>query len=396
MGTNNYHLYQKERSQNYNYIDRVVKSYLEQGGGLFHIYPMKAIVDNNGKEHEIGSSGFYVTDAVFNENSKRKYSRETFDLWGVTMMNTPTFSFNFDGLSLLDGDQKEISFHYNSMVAQLGRKILVGDVIEWSWLRDLDILGYDEAANKFYQVTSSERDEKGWAANYKYHLWKVKCKPITNSPEFEDLFNHDKENDFYEDVNSPNGGGGLDPNNTAEENELNINDQVLEEAELNGPSFRLHDEHHIYLDENNCLYDTHGRFIPQGIDGIPNINNCVDIPFGKFFPDSSTVKDGDYFLRVDINPPRLFKRFTNETTKEGGWRMVEYDNRTAWRGVPNILLSHINNDSKIKFENGEIQNSRQNIKDLVKARVKKEHNKPRPWNEIIKNTCPDMDVPTGI
>ena len=169
MGTNNYHLYQKERSQNYNYIDRVVKNYLEQGGGLFHIYPMKSIIDNNGGEHEIGTSGFYVTDAVFNENSKRKYSRETFDLWGVTMMNTPTFSFNFDGLSLLDGDQKEISFHYNSMVAQLGRKILVGDVIEWSWLRDLDILGYDEAANKFYQVTSSERDEKGWAVS-KYRI----------------------------------------------------------------------------------------------------------------------------------------------------------------------------------------------------------------------------------
>lgn len=394
MGTNNYHLYQKERSQNYNYIDRVVKSYLEQGGGLFHIYPMKAIVDNNGKEHEIGSSGFYVTDAVFNENSKRKYSKETFDLWGVTMMNTPTFSFNFDGLSLLDGDQKEISFHYNSMVAQLGRKILVGDVIEWSWLRDLDILGYDEAANKFYQVTSSERDEKGWAANYKYHLWKVKCKPITNSPEFEDLFNHDKENDFYEDVNSPNGGGGLDPNNTAEENELNINDQVLEEAELNGPSFRLHDEHHIYLDENNCLYDTHGRFIPQGIDGIPNIDNCVDIPFGKFFPDSSTVKDGDYFLRVDINPPRLFKRFTNETTKEGGWRMVEYDNREKWTGVPVILRNVINNDTTVKFEDGEIQPARQNIKDLVKARVKKEHNKPRPWKDI---TIIEPDkTPTGI
>lgn len=393
MGTNNYHLYQKERSQNYNYIDRVVKSYLEQGGGMFHIYPMKAIVDNDGNEHEIGTTGFYVSDAVFNENSKRKYSRETFDLWGVTMMNTPTFSFNFDGLSLLDGDVKEISFHYNSMVAQLGRKILVGDVIEWTWLRDLDILGYDQAANKFYQVTSSERDEKGWAANYKYHLWKVKCKPITNSPEFEDLFNTGKENDFYEDVNSPNAGGGLDPNNTATDNELAINDQVLEEADLIGPSFRLHDEHHIYLDENNRLYDDTNRFIPQGLDGIPNHLNCVDVPFGEFFPDSSTVKDGDYFLRIDINPPRLFRRFN--TNGRWGWKMVEYDNRTAWRGVPNILLSHINNDKEVTFENGEVQKSRQDVKDLVKARIKKEHNNPRPWDEIILKG-PDMDKPTGI
>ena len=280
------------------------------------------------------------------------------------------------------------------MVAQLGRKILVGDVIEWSWLRDLDILGSDEAANKFYQVTSSERDEKGWAANYKYHLWKVKCKPITNSPEFEDLFNYDKENDFYEDVNSGNGGGGLDPNNTAESSELDINDQVLEEAELKGPSFRLHDEHHIYLDENNRLYDTHGRFIPQGIDGIPNQLNCIDVPFGEFFPDSSTVKDGDYYLRVDMNPPRLFKRFTNEQSKEGGWRMVEYDNREKWTGVPMVLRSVINNDTTVKFEDGEVQPARQNIKDLVKARVKKEHGKPRPWKDI---TIIEPDAtPTGI
>ena len=54
MGTNNYHLYQKERSQNYNYIDRFVKSYMEQGGDLFHIYPITAIVDSNGQSHKIG------------------------------------------------------------------------------------------------------------------------------------------------------------------------------------------------------------------------------------------------------------------------------------------------------------------------------------------------------
>lgn len=392
MGINRYHLYQKERSNNYNYIDRVVKGYLEQGGGLFHIYPMASIVDANGVAHKIGEKGFLVSDPVFNENPKRKYSRETFDLWGVTMMNTPQFSFSFSGLSLLDGDEKEISFHYNSMVAQLGRKLLIGDVIEWTWLRDLDVLGLETGANKFYQVTSSERDEKGWAANYKYHLWKVKVKPITNSPEFADLFNYGKENDFYEDVNSPNGGGGLDPNNTATSNELDIMDKVLEEAEENGPSFRLHDEHHVYLDENNQLY-VENRFIPQGIDGIPNQLECANIEFGEFFP--TDPKNGDYFLRIDYNPPRLFKRIVNEQTNEGKWQLTEYDNREKWTGCPAILRSHINNDLTITAEDGTVLKQRQDIKDLVKARVKKEHNNPRPWKEISK-ICPDMDVPTGV
>lgn len=391
MGINRYHLFQKERSNNYNYIDRVVKSYLEQGGALFHVYPIVSLVGNDGVSHNIGDKGFLVSDPVFNENPKRKYSRETFDLWGVTMMNTPQFSFSFSGLSLLDGDEKEISFHYNSMVAQLGRKLIVGDVIEWTWLRDLDVLGMETGANKFYQVTSSERDEKGWAANYKYHLWKVKVKPITNSPEFSDLFNNGKENDFYEDVNSGNGGGGLDPNNTTTKNELSIMDAVLEEAEALGPSFRLHDEHHVYLDENNEVY-VENRFISQGIDGIPNQLECANIEFGEFFP--SDPKNGDYFLRVDYNPPRLFKRMVSEETNEGRWQLVEFDNREKWTGVPAILRSHINNDKTFKNENGEEVKHQQNIKDLVKARVKKEHNKPRNWKEISK-ICPDMDVPTG-
>lgn len=393
MGTNHYHLYQKERSKNYNFIDRVVKSYLEQGGGLFHIYPMVSVIGSDGIEHKIGESGFLVGDPVFNENPSRKYSRETFDLWGVTQMKTPQFSFSFSGLSLLDGDEKEISFHYNSMVAQLGRKIMVGDVIEWTWVRDLDVLGKETGQNKFYQVTSSERDENGWAANYKYHLWKVKVKPITNSPEFQDLFNTGKENDFYEDVNSPNGGGGLDPNNTTTNNELEIMDKILEEAEELGPSFRLHDEHHVYLDENNQLY-VENRFIPQGIDGIPNQLNAQDIQFGEHFPDEAA--DGEYFLRIDYNPPRLFKRIINEETKEGRWQVTEYDNRTRWTGVPNILLRHINNDMTLTNEAGEVLPQRQNIKDLVKARVKKEHNNPRPWDDIIKKRIPDMDAPTGI
>lgn len=392
MGANNYHLYQKQRSANYNYIDRVVKSYLEQGGGLFHIYPMVSVIGTDGKEHKIGEKGFTIGDPVFNENPRRKYSRETFDLWGVTQMKTPQFSFSFSGLSLLDGDEKEISFHYNSMVAQLGRKIMIGDVIEWTWLRDLDVLGLETAQNKFYQVTSSERDEDGWAANYKYHLWKVKVKPITNTPEFQDLFNYGDENDFYEDVNSPNGGGGLDPNNTTQENELNQNDAVLEEAESLGPSYRLHDEHHIYLDENDQVY-IDNRFIPIDIDGIPNELNANEVQFGEYFPDNP--QQGDYFLRVDYNPPKLFKRFVNESTGEGRWQLMSWDNREKWTGVPAILRAHINNDKTITNMQGETIKQQQNIKDLVKARVKKEHGTNRGWEKISK-ICPDFDVPNGI
>lgn len=384
MSTTGFHLYQKERSQNYNYIDRVVKNFFEMGGALYHVYPLRAIVDNNGVEHEIGKEGLYVTDNVFVENSKRKYARETYDLYGVTQMQQPTWTQIFSGLSDLDGDEKKLWLHYNSMIAQLGRKIIIGDVIEISWQRDLDILGKDYAANKFYQVTSSERDEASWAANYKFHIWLLKLKPITNSPEFEDLFNYGDEDEFYEPVDSENGGGGLDPDLVKGNNELDIMDKNLEEAEKD-VSFRLHDEHHVYMEKDTDPTKT-GVWIPIGIDGIPAELNAEDVPMGNNFPQNPKV--GDYYLKTNFNPPRLYVR------GEGYWKLIGYDARTKWRGVPNVLLQATNNDKTVTFEDGLELPQRQNIKDLVKARVKKEHRKPKDWKEIVKQRY--EDTPTGI
>lgn len=386
MGANNYHLYQKQRSQNYNYIDRVMKSYIEQGGGLFHIYPMVSVIDSNNIEHTIGENGLAISDPIFNENPKRRYSRETFDIWGITQMKPPSWQYVLAGLSDIDSDEKTLVVHYNSMIAQLGRKIIVGDVIEISWQRDLDILGQETAQNKFYVVSGSQRHDQSWAPNYKFHLWELKLKPLPASPEYADLFNKNKENDFYENVGSANGGGGLDPNNTTANNELAIMDSILDEAEKNGPSFRLHDEHHIYLDENEQIY-VENRFIPEGIDGIPAECNCTDIEFGEQFPDNPSIND--YYLRTDYNPPRLFKRL------EGKWQLISYDNREKWTGVPAVLRAHINNDQSFINDDGKTITQKQNIKDLVKARVKKEHNNPRPWDKISK-ISPDFDKPNGI
>lgn len=383
----NFHIYQKDRTKNYNTIDRIVKNFIDMGGVPVHCYPLVGFIGKNNEVYSIES--LKIGDPVFNENSKRKYSRETFDLWGVTTMNKPNLAFGLNGWSLLDADEMTFSFHYNSMVQQLGRKIIIGDVLEMSFMRDLDVLGMPTGTNKFYTVTSSMRDEKGWAANYKYHLWKITCKPLPNSPEYSDLFNNGKENDFYENLNSANGGGGLDKSNTTLESELNIMDTNLAEAE-EGVSFKRHDEHHIYLDMNDDPYDNN-IFISQGIDGIAADSTCEQIKWGDFFPPTNEVKDGDYFLRIDYDPPILYKRVVdkeiNSDTNEEYiarefWQMREFDWREKWTGCPTKLRNIINNDNMIKLDDGEVQPMRQNIKDLVKAKVKKEHNNPRPWDKI--------------
>lgn len=483
--TTKYHLFQKYRHNNYNYVDNVTKTYIEMGGCLINIYPLLGVIKNDGTMVSIDSTNeSMVGDVVLNENSKRKYSHTTYDLWATTTMNPPNFSWSYAGISILDGDVKEFSLHYNSMIAVLGRKIIVGDVIELTWQRDLDVLGSDKAQNKFYVVTESLRDEQGWGPEWHYHLWKIKCKPIMNSPEFADLFNNDNttggEDGFYVDPGDINGGGGLDESMTQDDKLQDQVDEILKEAEgedgseengwtTSGVSYRLYDEHHVFLAINDKFYITDGSHIQNrenivGIDGIPAESTCEEVKYGDYFP--KDAREDEYFLRIDYMPPKLYKRvvkkqtedivniqygdvklteaklnlngngfdgsiinndiivgsinkgkvYVNETyigvvtdsgkiintrgeiigqieqkvlSEKKGWALQEFDRRERWTGVPFRLRRTVNNEETFTNEEGDIEPMRQNIKDLVKPRVKKEHYNPRPWNKDLQQQIED-------
>lgn len=477
--TTKYHLFQRQRSKNYNYIDNVVKTHIEMGGCLINVYPLIGVIGTDGIVTEITSANdIMVSDIVLNENNKRKYSHTTYDLWATTNMNPPNFSFTYAGISILDGDVKEFSLHYNSMIATLGRKLIVGDVIELTWQRDIDVLGSNEAQNKFYVVSESLRDEQGWGPEWQYHLWKIKCKPIMNSPEYADLFNIENttggEDGFYANPGDIYGGGGLSESMNQDNKLQDQVDKLLQEAEgedgseengwtTSGVSYRLHDEHHIFLDVNGEYYIQNNQNI-VGIDGIPAESTCELVKYGDTFP--KDVKENDYFVRTDYMPPRLYKRivkkqvenviniqygdikiseghlncigknfdgsiiYNNElvgsidrdkvfvhgifigmTTESGkiittkgeiigqieekvlsekkGWALQEYDRREKWTGVPFALRKHINNEETFTNDEGYVENMRQNIKNVAKARVKKEHLNPRPWNKTIQQQLLD-------
>ncbi len=190
-----------------------------------------------------------------------------------------------------------------------------------------------KAQNKFYVVTSSERDENSWDPSYHFHLWKIKCKPIMDSPEYADLFNKEVDEDgnplptggedgFYVEPGDEMGGGGLDKDAKQDEKLQEQVDDIIEEAEGNdgdpdndwttgvGVSYRLHDEHHIFLAINDKYYIENRPNI-VGIDGIPAEKTCEEVPYGEFFP--KDAKEGEYFLRTDYLPPRLYKRIYTKT-----------------------------------------------------------------------------------
>ena len=329
-----YHLYKKYRSKTYNYIDNSVRSYFEMGGTLVHIYPLLGVVDSKGNVTDITATNeAIVSDVVLNENNKRKYSHTTYDMYVTLTLNPPNFSWTYAGINVIDGDVLEMCLHYNMMVETIGRKIIVGDVIECSFMRDLDVLGKERAQNKFYVVTESLRDENGWDPSSQYHLWKIKCKPVMNSPEFADLFNTEVdengnpapvggEDGFYVPPGDPNGGGGLDPDSTQDDKLQDQVDEILDEAEgedgtpengwnATGVSYRLWDEHQAFLDMNGKYYKVNGDPNLIGIDGIPAEKNCDEVPFGEAFPKDS--KEGDYFVRTDFYHPILYKRVYEKT-----------------------------------------------------------------------------------
>jgi len=475
-----YHLYKKYRSKTYNYIDESVRSYFEMGGTLVHIYPLLGVIDKDGKVTDITSTNeMAVSDVVLNENNKRKYSHTTYDMYVTLTLNPPTFSWTYAGINMIDGDVLEMCLHYNMMVETLGRKIIVGDVIECSFMRDLDVLGKDRAQNKFYVVTESMRDENGWDPSSQYHLWKLKCKPVTNSPEFEDLFQKTDspeggEDGFYVPIGDPNGGGGLDPDATQDDKLQDEVDKILDEAEgedgtpengwnATGVSYRLWDEHQAFLAINGKYYKDDGTANIVGIDGIPAEKNCDEVPYGDAFPKDS--KEGDYFVRIDFNNPVLYKRVyektknltaniyygddirinnaivelvKNDSYSDGSikdaegkllgsitkdrvyidgqyigyvtetgkivsnsgliigeikskdiihkkkWVAIEIDRREKWHGSPARARYTINNTDKFINEEGDIEESRQNMKTVANRRVKKEHWKPRPWNDDLQ------------
>lgn len=468
-----YHLYQKSRGKTFRYVDNVTRSYISMGGALIHIYPLIGVVDSKGNVTDINNTEFVVGDAVLNENYGRKYSHTTYDMYAVTTLNPPNFSWNYSGISIIDGNVVEFVLSYTDMIEILGRKIIVGDVIEVTYERDCDVLGADKGRNKFYQVTESVRDDNGWSPDYSYHLWRMKCKPILNSPEFSDLFQDAEptggEDGFYEPTGSINGGGGLDKGATQDDNLNDIVDETLKEAEgedgspengwiATGVSYRLFDAHHFLLKENDKYYIGERPNI-VGDDGIAAETTCEEIPFGESFP--KNMEEGKYFLRTDYDPPKLYKRVFDKTTEqvinivydgktitnailnpigkgfngsiklkdkiigsidkdkvyiEGsyigyvtdsgkivnnngliigeistneiivrrGFKLIENDWREKWTGVPSVLRNTINNENSFVNGEGRTIKMQSSVRELLPARIKKEHNNPRPWNKEIQ------------
>ena len=125
---------------------------------------------------------------LFLENRDRSYDPDIYRLRGHYNVQNLDFDLSQFGL-FLNNDIVFITIHYNDMIDLLGRKLIVGDVIELPHMLDYNPLEetIPVALKRFMQVTDGNYASEGFSPTWFPHLWRIKCEPLVDSEEFSQI-----------------------------------------------------------------------------------------------------------------------------------------------------------------------------------------------------------------
>ena len=344
------------KTNDYKFIDRIVGEHIYAGGTGVHVHKYIGINQaEDGKDptrpsaDSSSNNEVFIQDLLFLENRDRKYDSNIYELRGqYNIGDNDAYDLTQFGMFLAN-DTLFMNFHIESMVESVGRKLMPGDVLELPHLRDDLLLGSDEAINRFYVVTDGARPAEGFDPRWWPHLWRVKLGPITDSQEYRDILGTGEE------------AGDLRNLISTYANEININDKILEQAEKDVPyDPQYRETAHLYYDESVPDKPAVGLDF-GGADGLP-INGLSIVGSGSTFP-TNNVNNGDYFLRTDFSPNRLFKKSGTR------WLNVSTDTRGTWAAANKILTTFINNDNITSTTDGQAEPEKVNLSKVVKPRT---------------------------
>lgn len=319
-------LYRPEKGRDYEFLDEVIFEQFTVGGTDVHLH--KYLGSPSGGEGTADQPAYdkldpaNIQDLLFLENRDRKYDEDIYSIRGI--YNVQDIDFNLSQFGLfLDNDTLFLTVHINSSVKTVGRKIISGDVIELPHLKDPYALDDASVALKrFYVVEDVTRASEGFSPTWYPHLYRLKLKQIVDSQEFSDIL------DQPADAEDP-GGDTLRDLISTYNRELDINDSVIEQAEADAPKSGYDVSHYyqIKLNENEVnatveVEQVDGEYTTAppagkgyqgymlGEDATPNGNafgHGIQFPFDP--------SKGDYFLRTDFRPKRMFQFDGNKWVK---------------------------------------------------------------------------------
>ena len=377
--------YRPTKTNDYQFIDKTVREMFTVGGIDIFIHKYlgpKTVGDSSVREgHEGGdttqptydeTNPLFIEDLLFLENRDRDYDDSIYTLRGVYNVQNIDFDLTQFGL-FLNGDTLFITFHYNDMIDQFGRKLMNGDVIEVPNLTDyhpLDTSG-PKALPKYYVIQDASFASEGFSQTWMPHVWRVKATPLTASQEYDDILNKPM------DADNPSAGTLEDFLSTKDKN-LAINDAIVQQAEVEVPKSG-YDNTAFYVTATVAGQPANPKDVTANGVSVPGVTPKVDgylvgymtgnnvppnglpVTPGVSFPANPVT--GAYALRLDFFPNRLFRY-------DGArWVKVEDNVRTELTpGSQNTSQqsSFFNNSSVIgTSDRGNIP-SRQSLSDVLK------------------------------
>jgi hypothetical protein len=372
-----------------------------------------------------------IQDLLFLENRDRKYDVDVYVLRGHFQVSDVDFNLSQFGL-FLQNDTIFLTIHINNSVDLLGRKIMSGDVVELPNLKDEYALNdYSAALKRFYVVEDVNRAAEGFSATWYPHLYRVKLKPIVDSQEFKDILDRPLDADSYRgDYESVTYYPGqtvkfkgavyecieevqdVEPSKTLPgsqfwrvyqdstvrdlmstyEREMQINEAIVAQAEADTPLSgfdtrpfytlswdkdtgkpAIHTVDATTLDATTSisaarLYKSPVKEGYDGYlisDGVPP--NGEQFGFGLQFPVAAA--EGDFFLRTDFMPNRLFRfdgrrwvkfedsvRMTLTNSDQRQTRRLSFINNTETSGIDKFAtdIISVTADGSPSFSAGQI------------------------------------------
>jgi hypothetical protein len=327
-------LYKPEKGNNYRFIDRQISRMFQVGCTDVHVH--KYLGPKNPLEGTADQPIYDVIketniqDLLFLENRDRKYEEEIYRIRGHYQLQNLNFNLSQFGL-FIDNDTVFMTVHINDIITTIGRKPLAGDVMELPHLKDDFALNdFDLSMPRFFVIEEVDRPSEGYSATWYPHLYRLKLKKLTDSQQYSDIL----DKPAGEDSNY-----ALRDLLSTRTKELEINDAIIQQAELDSPmsGFQVRQFYTLATDPDTgaALLTTvdsdeyNASHSGHLVNGMSNINassrNAIPLRtgytgylFGDGFPPNGYVfgqgirfpqdvaKD-DYFLRLDFLPNRLFK-----------------------------------------------------------------------------------------
>ena len=382
-------LWNPQKGADYNFIDRSIgENFFIAGDGiLVHMYEGPTTDAAGSTDTSLTT----IQDVLFLTNSNRKYNPNVIELKGHYTPQDVNYDLSQFGI-FLSSDVIRIQFHYNDMVDCLGRKLIAGDVLEFPNMRDVPIFDNAVGINRYYVVQDALYAAAGYGQKWFPHIWLVRAKMLQASQEYNQILDQAATGqtaggvgqgigvmpEGFTDTADANGnpGTGANPNIT---NTLNLfcriiglSDAVVAEAEHNAffdPKFFESANLYIYLDPNTG-YPIIGSNYFSGDGAPPNLStdNADNLePSGPLvgagvsFPPGMT--DGQYYLRIDYYPERLFQ-------KQGPtFKLIEVNVLKNWTAYNRVLDSFIDNINDTVLPDGTVVPEKQAVSQVVKQKV---------------------------